>query len=329
LAMIINKNSKPKPKVSVIIPKHNRAALVIEAIDSVLAQTYKDFELIVVDDGSTDNTQDALKGYADRIRYIYQENQRRSEARNTGIKAASGEYIAFLDDDDLWLPQKLEKQVTFLDAHPGIGLVHTFTDAIDITGRIIEKERKSRLQFYKKSMKLGYTYEGMSRFSALFVSSLMLRSRCLKNVGLFDPPTEAYEDWDFTLRFALEYRIGIIPELLVKFRIHKVHTTADEFTRGRINTSIKHFTLLNSRCDLPFRNRARVNFYMHLNNAYYIDLQLGMFRTYALKTVKLDPKMLFYSRLGLQLLFSILPLKVIRNFRRLKGERNFRFLTWP
>jgi len=327
--MIINKNSKPKPKVSVIIPTHNRAALVTEAINSVLTQTFKDFELIVVDDGSTDNTRDALKGYTDRIHYIYQENQRRSEARNTGIKAASGEYIAFLDDDDLWLPHKLEKQVTFLDANPDKGLVHTFTDAIDITGRLMEKERNGRLQWYKKSMKLGYTYEGISRLGAIFLSSVLLRSRCLEKVGLFDTVTEAYEDWDFGLRFASEYRIGIIPEFLVKFRIHKVHTTVDEFTRGRINTSIKHFTLLNSRYDLPFRNQARVNFYMHLTNAYYIDLQLGMFRTYALKTLRLSPKMLFRSPLGLQFLFSILPLKVIRKFRQLKGEKNFRFLSWP
>lgn len=327
--MIINKNSKLKPKVSVIIPTHNRAALVTEAINSVLAQTFKDFELIVVDDGSTDNTRDALKGYADRIHYIYQENQRRSEARNTGIKAASGEYIAFLDDDDLWLPDKLEKQVTFLDANPGIGLVHTFTDAIDITGRLMEKERKGRLQCYEKSMNLGYTYEGMSRLGAIFLSSTMLRSRCLEKVGLFDPVTEAYEDWDFGLRFALEYRIGTIPEFLVKFRVHKVHTTADEFTRGRINTSMKHFTLIDSRYGLPSRNRTRVNFYMHLTNAYYIDLQLGMFRIYALKTLKLGPGMLFRSPLGLHLLFSILPLKVIRKFRRFKGEKNFRFLSWP
>ncbi len=313
-----------------IIPTHNRAALVTEAINSVLAQTFQDFELIVVDDGSTDNTRDVLKRYTDnRIHYIYQENQRRSEAQNTGIKAASGEYIAFLDDDDLWLPHKLEKQVTFLDANPDKGLVHTFIDAIDTQGRIIAKEREGLLKRYKDSMKLGYVYEGMSRLSALFMSSVMLRSRCLEKVGLFDPATETHEDWDFTLRFALEYRIGIIPELLVRYRKHKAQTTTAEFMRGRINTSMKHFTFLNSRDDLPFRNRARVNFYMHLNNAYYIDLQLGMFRTYALKTLRLDPSMLFRSRLGLQFLFSLLPLKFIRKFRQLKGEGNFCFLSWP
>ncbi len=110
------------PKVSVIIPTYNRAHFLCEALDSALSQTFKDFEIIIVDDGSTDNTKQVLEKYGSRIYYIYQENKGRAEARNTGIRRAKGEHIAFLDDDDIWLPNKLEKQVFFLDARPDIGI---------------------------------------------------------------------------------------------------------------------------------------------------------------------------------------------------------------
>ena len=105
------------PKVSVIIPTYNRSKYVTKAIDSVLAQTYRDFEIIVVDDGSTDNTKEVLKPYTDRIKYLYQENTGVSAARNAGIRAAGGQWIAFLDSDDEWLPEKLSIQMDYLSRH--------------------------------------------------------------------------------------------------------------------------------------------------------------------------------------------------------------------
>ena len=102
-------------RVSAIIPTYNRAALVTEAVDSVLAQTYQNVEVIVVDDGSTDGTQERLAQYGDKIRVIYQQNAGPSAARNLGIASATGSLIAFLDSDDLWLPTKLERQVTLLE----------------------------------------------------------------------------------------------------------------------------------------------------------------------------------------------------------------------
>ena len=107
-----------KPCVSVIVPTFNRAWILKEAIDSVLAQNYRDFELIVIDDGSTDHTRDILHPYRDRLTVIRQANAGVSAARNRGIRAASGRLIAFLDSDDLWLPGKLERQTAFFDATP-------------------------------------------------------------------------------------------------------------------------------------------------------------------------------------------------------------------
>lgn len=294
-----------KPKVSVIIATYNRSALVTQAIDSVLAQTFRDFELILVDDGSCDNTRDALKRYTGKLLYIYQENKGRAEARNAGIRQARGEYVAFLDDDDIWLPHKLEKQVVFLDAHPDIGLAHSFIELIDEGGYLLVRETKKHIKLYKKAMKLGYTYEGMSKSCVMFLSTVTLRKGCLAEVGLFDPDIPAFEDWDFYLRFALKYRLGTMLESLVRYRLHKAQTTKPEFILGRIKVSMKHLARVDpeagSSCDC-----LRHNFYIHLSNAYYIDKQFKLFRKYALKTIKLKPIVLLNSRLGLHLLKSLI-----------------------
>ena len=118
--------ASPSPKVSVIVPTHNRADLIEYSIRSVLAQTYPDFELLVVDNGSTDSTRSVVDGIGDpRIRYIYQENSGGPAGpRNTGIRESRGEYVAFLDSDDLWVPTKLARQVEVLEKRPAVGLVY-------------------------------------------------------------------------------------------------------------------------------------------------------------------------------------------------------------
>src|SRR2546423_7926382 len=123
-----------KGKVSVIIPNYNYARYVGGAIDSVLAQTHSDIEIIVVDDGSTDASKDVLLNYGDSIKTISQQNRGVSAARNNGVAASSGEYVAFLDADDEWLPQKIEKQVAMFRKDPSLGLVHVGVDEIDAQG---------------------------------------------------------------------------------------------------------------------------------------------------------------------------------------------------
>ena len=128
------------PKVSVVIPTYNRQRLVQDTIDSVLRQTFGDLELIVIDDGSTDDTRRVLQDrYGTRIRYVYQENQGESAARNHGIALAGGEYVAFVDSDDLWHPQKLERQVEVFEADPGIGLGSTQAYWINYQGLRLRK----------------------------------------------------------------------------------------------------------------------------------------------------------------------------------------------
>jgi len=121
--------------ISVIIPAYNHARYLAEAIDSVLAQTYAPLEIIVVDDGSTDGTPAVAASYGDRIRYIRQENAGVGAARNNGIAAARGEYLAFLDSDDIWLPEKLEREIALFDADPQLGFVHCGVEKFDESGQ--------------------------------------------------------------------------------------------------------------------------------------------------------------------------------------------------
>jgi glycosyltransferase involved in cell wall biosynthesis len=307
------------PRVSVIIPTYNRAHLIGEAIDSVLAQTYRDFEVILVDDGSTDNTRDVLRKYDGQITYLYQDTQGRSKARNTGIGMATGEYIAFLDSDDVWLPHKLERQVPLLDADLAIGLIHSFTEVIDEHGRLLPEATSSRLVAYDKALKKGYTYEAMSGHCLMFLSTVFIRRECLEAVGPFDPDIPAFEDWDLYLRVALKYRIATIPEPLVRFRIHKGHTSLEEFVEGRIRTAHKHLALLSSR-PLPGINKRRTcrNLYLNLASAHYIGGQFDQCRHSTLQAARIDPLVLARPDVARHLLLSLLPGSLVRWLRRVK-----------
>jgi len=118
-----SKSEVNSPRVSVIIPTYNRAQMLVECLESVISQTFTDYEVIVIDDGSTDDTGELVKPYLDRIEYIKHENKGNAAARNSGLDIARGELIAFLDSDDLWLPGKLEREVDYLDGHPDVDMV--------------------------------------------------------------------------------------------------------------------------------------------------------------------------------------------------------------
>ena len=138
------------PEVSVVVPAYNSVAYTVETVESVLGQTYSDLELIVVDDGSTDHTREALRPYFDRIQYVYQENEGACRARNLGITLSKGEYVACLDCDDLWLPNKLEQSISVLEANPGAAFVFTACYTIDPDGHILDEIRyRLRAQIHK------------------------------------------------------------------------------------------------------------------------------------------------------------------------------------
>lgn len=201
-------------QVSVIIPTYNNAQFVAQAVDSVLAQTYPDFEVIIVDDGSTDDTQAALAGYDKRIRYIYQENRGPAAARNHGYHVSSGDYLLFLDSDDLVPTDKLEVQVSFLEMRPEFGLVYSAWRQIDEGGtRILGEVRPSRQGHLLREI--------LCRRLFFFPGAAVIRRECLEQVGLFDEALFGCEDADLWLRLAYAgYAFGYVDVPLFSYRVH-------------------------------------------------------------------------------------------------------------
>jgi glycosyltransferase involved in cell wall biosynthesis len=190
------------PLISVIIPTYNRAGVVEEAVDSVLAQEYNDFELIVVDDGSTDNTSEALAPYGDDVTVLFQENKGVSAARNRGIAKASGRYIAFLDSDDLWLPGKLSAQVEFFNERPDALICQTEEVWVRNGIRVNPGKR------HKKPS--GMIFEPSLELCLVSPSAVMIRRDLLERAGGFDETLPACEDYDLWLRISWRFPIYLI-----------------------------------------------------------------------------------------------------------------------
>jgi glycosyltransferase involved in cell wall biosynthesis len=195
------------PRVSVIIPTYNRAGIIAEAVDSVLAQDYKDFELIVVDDGSTDNTSEVMARYGDDVRVLFQENKGVSAARNRGITEASGKLIAFLDSDDLWLPQKLSTQVEFFSQRPDALICQTEEVWLRNGIRINPKHR------HKKPS--GMIFEPSLKLCLVSPSAVMIRRDLLDRTGGFDETLPACEDYDLWLRISCRFPVYLIETPLI------------------------------------------------------------------------------------------------------------------
>ena len=210
------------PKVSVVIPTYNRQRLVQDTIDSVLRQTYGDLEVVVIDDGSTDDTRQVLQDrYGTRIRYVYQPNQGESVARNHGIALAGGEYVAFVDSDDLWHPQKIERQVEVFGADPGVGLVSTQAYWINYQGLKLRKTPDGR---GRQGDAIAWGELVLDNVIAGGGSSALIRKECLKRTGGFDQGIRFGEEWDLWIRIAHDFRIYQIPIPLVYYRLNPFGT---------------------------------------------------------------------------------------------------------
>ncbi|MFN8377849.1 MAG: glycosyltransferase [Anaerolineae bacterium] len=223
-----------QPTVSVIIPTYNRAELLIEALNSVLAQTFQDFEILIIDDGSTDDTKVNLEPYlADsRIRYIYQTNGGPANARNRGIDEAQGEFIALLDSDDLWLPEKLEKQVSLLRERLEIGLVYADVIWIAKDGSVINP------QPVKAPRRFPTYYEDLMFENVIWGSDsvVIMRSEVLRSIPLYDSELPTLEDQDLWLRLSVCTEFCFLNEPLTKLRAHSsnLQHNPDSMALGRL-----------------------------------------------------------------------------------------------
>ncbi len=221
--------------VSVVIPTYNRADLVCESLDSVLSQDYPNFEMIVVDDGSTDDTREVIRArFGDTVRYIHQHNAGPAAARNTGIRAARGEYIAFQDDDDLWLPGKLARQVEALERRPDHGFCYGQALAADPDGN-----STGRTYGASDKGKTGDNFAVMVRHHAILGPSLVIRRKCLATVGLFDESFLTAEDTELFLRLTLEWPGVYVHDPLVLVREHAGRKTSAELPDGRVLRAVR------------------------------------------------------------------------------------------
>lgn len=242
--------------VSVIIPTYNRARIIPRAIESALAQTYPNLELVIVDDGSDDDTRAVIEAYGPRIRYFYQENAGVSAARNRAMKYARGEFIAFLDSDDLWRPWRIESQVMALMRHPAAGLAWTDMTAVEESGRVID-ERHLRVMYAAHGkveietvmrqvdvlgslsahvpselaaspVRLGDLFNEILLGNLLHTSTVLVRRAWVERVGGFDPSfVRAGEDYEFYVRLCSVGPVVFIDAPSTLYRVG----AADQLTR--------------------------------------------------------------------------------------------------
>ncbi len=191
------------PFFSVIIPTYNRADKVVRAVKSVLAQTWQDYEIVVIDDGSTDNTADALKPFEQQIRYFYTPNGGVAAARNYGIAQSKGQYLAFLDADDRWLPEMLDRAAQEAQSHPSVGLLCSGAQYVDENGHT--------LWTVVPQPDLKNAYRALLHANFVITSGAVVQKSCLDTIEKFDATLHPCEDWDLWIRLVRNHRVQTIP----------------------------------------------------------------------------------------------------------------------
>jgi len=274
--------SPEKDLVSIIIPTYNRADLLGDALSSVFAQCYRDFEVIVVDDGSTDNTAEVLRPLAeqDLIRYIHQKNAGEAAARNKGLLEARGRYIAFLDSDDLFEPEKLKLQTEFLQNHPEVGLVHSGYIKFDNAG--------NNLGYRDASWFSGSIYPQILLYwtTLMAVDAVLIPRIVFEHVGLFNETLRTGPDLDMWRRIARRYPFAFINKSLARVRVHEGNISGNKMDAAEgfskyLNTAFEDDPAL------PLRFRQRAFSKMYSSMAYNL---LGNENKQAMQAARMNAK---------------------------------------
>lgn len=222
-------------RVSVIMPVYMGAAFVARAIESVLSQTHQDLELIVVNDGSPDNSHAVIQPYLldARVKYIEQDNAGVANARNTGIRHASGEFLALIDQDDLWTADKLAKQLHVMELHPEFALVHCDIGFIDAAGQTMPSPEWAWVQ-----ETWGHCYADLLEGNRIATLTVLLRRGCLDGIEMFRQEMAPADDWDLWLRLAAKYPFGYVPEKLAFYRLHESNESRDLLKMQTAETNV-------------------------------------------------------------------------------------------
>lgn len=257
------------PRVSVIVPCYNTGKYLRQALDSVLAQTYTDWEVIMIDDGSTDNSAqiaaEARAQFGSRLKYFYQPNRGLSATRNTGFRHASGEFISFLDADDVYAPNRLQRGVEALDNNPDVGLIHSKVDRIDGNGTFLEHPPTADVRYLSGRIARHI----FTRKAHILCPSILFRKRCLERVGESDETLTVNADRDICFRIALRYPVFYIDEVLASYRLHSngMSQNHDRMRAGALKFVEKHQK--SGACGAFWVNQALGNLYREWGDGYF------------------------------------------------------------
>lgn len=221
------------PLISVIIPTYNRRGYIVESVESVLRQSFSDFEILVVDDGSIDGTEEAVRPYADRIRYLRQENRGAAAARNRGIREALGRYIAFMDSDDLSAPHHLQALHDFLARNSNFAMV--IGNGAYLGGKFHNRSTVISPEKAKRLAEKGVSVRDLFDGRVVRMQGTMSRKAALEEIGLLDEWFRLSYDLDIALRLVQRYRIGFVNEVVYLYRKHGSNISADDELRSREN----------------------------------------------------------------------------------------------
>ena len=248
------------PTVDIIIPAYNAARFLPAALDSVIAQSFTDWRILLIDDGSTDETAALISSYETRLgarlKYIYQENRGLAAARNVGVRHSSAALLALLDADDLWLPNRLALSVAAFEGEPHVGLSYGFVSRVDTEGVVLDTFAARKKQEEGRIAPLIYM-----RAVDLPCPTVTFRRRCVEEVGLFDETMRATEDRDLWLRIALHYEVKLVPEVIAYYRVSPEAMTTDpeRMLKAQLLFLEKHYG--SPGCGLGARRRALSGIY--------------------------------------------------------------------
>lgn len=304
--------------ISVIIPTYNCEKYIGEAIDSVLHQTCLDYEVIVIDDGSTDATRSIIESRYQTVRYFYVENKGVASARNYGIAKAKGNLIAFLDADDIWLPEKLEKQKELFDRNQALGMVFTENSFFYEHGIIANKLNK------RESLMRGDIVRNIFLHSYVVTSTVMVRRSIFDVVGLFDEELLVAEDDNMWMRIGIEYGIALLDEPLVRYR-KTTGSLSSDLSAVSVGVN-KHVELMKSRYPdlydrigplairIKYSDQCFSEGYRDFSRGNYAVSRTRFIDSYMNNPFRLTPLIFYIS--------TYLPAQIIEIIRGMKREVN-------
>jgi glycosyltransferase involved in cell wall biosynthesis len=307
------------PKVSVIMPAYNSGKYIIDAIESVLHQSYSDYELIIIDDGSKDNTREIIMSYDNRneMRYYYQENSGISAARNKGIELSTGKYIAFLDADDLWMPDKLSESVKYLENNSAIKMVYSDMFIINSSGEVTGQWFRMKKEYAE-----GDIYENLIKECFIVPTSFVIEKAVLLE-DLFNVKATGVEDYDLWMRLARKYRYGLIRDPLVKWRNHdgnysKNYAIVSEGLIGIFERELKEWNRKDKYYDIIVK---RLSSTLYTLGQYYIGKQ-----KYKQANQLFMECLLYKFTMAslIRLIVTALPSKLIEQVIRMKNKRQLK-----